>query len=305
MILHLETPLIYSHSLSDQLGKQIWLKMDALQPSGSFKIRGIGHLCQHHAQQGKKRFIISSGGNAGIAVAYAGRRLNMPTLVVVPESTSEHARRLIQREKAELLVIGRNWQEAHEYALTLVQEDDALIHPFDDPLLWQGHASLIREVGQLGIQPDAVLLAVGGGGLLSGVAQGMQEQGWDKTPIIAVETQGTASLGESVRQRQHISLDEVSGVATSLAAPRVCDQAYALSQSRPMSCVQVSDAQAVSACLRFLTDHRVLVEPACGAALSTLYLDHEALAPYQTILVVVCGGNTMTLEQLVQWRASP
>ncbi|XOT96107.1 pyridoxal-phosphate dependent enzyme, partial [Alcaligenes pakistanensis] len=71
MILHLETPLIYSHALSDQLGKQIWLKMDALQPSGSFKIRGIGHLCQHHAHQGKKRFIISSGGNAGIAVAYA------------------------------------------------------------------------------------------------------------------------------------------------------------------------------------------------------------------------------------------
>ena len=68
---------------------------------------------------------------------------------------------------------------------------------------------------------------------------------------------------------------------------------------------KLSDAQAVSACLRFLTDHRVLVEPACGAALSTLYLDHEALAPYKNILVVVCGGNTMTLEQLVQWRATP
>lgn len=305
MILHLETPLIYSHALSDQLGKKIWLKMDALQPSGSFKIRGIGHLCQHHAQQGKKRFIISSGGNAGIAVAYAGRRLNIPTLVVVPESTSEHARRLIQREKAELHVIGNNWQEAHEYALTLVQEDDALIHPFDDPLLWEGHASLISEVAQLGIQPDAVLLAVGGGGLLSGVAQGLQQQAWNQTHIIAVETQGTASLGESVRQRQHITLDEVSGVATSLAATRVCDQAYAISQSHPTTCVQVSDAQAVSACLRFLTDHRVLVEPACGAALSTLYLDHEALAPYQDILVIVCGGNTMTLEQLVQWRATP
>lgn len=305
MILHLETPLIYSHALSDPLGKQVWLKMDALQPSGSFKIRGIGHLCQHHAQQGKKRFIISSGGNAGIAVAYAGRRLTMPTVVVVPESTSEHARRLIQREKAELHVVGKNWQEAHEYALTLVQEDDALIHPFDDPLLWEGHASLIAEVAQMGVQADAVLLAVGGGGLLSGVAQGLREQGWDKTTIIAVETEGTASLGESVRQRQHITLDEVSGVATSLGAPRVCDQAYAISQSHPTTCIQVSDAQAVSACLRFLTDHRVLVEPACGAALSTLYLDHEALAPYKNILVVVCGGNTMTLEQLVQWRATP
>lgn len=303
MILHLDTPLIYSHALSDQLGKHLWLKMDALQPSGSFKIRGIGHACQHYAQQGKTRFVSSSGGNAGIAVAYAGRRLNIPVLVVVPETTSEHARRLIQREKAELIVVGKNWNEANDHAQALLQESDAFIHPFDDPLLWEGHASLITEVAAQGIRPDAVLLAVGGGGLLSGVAQGMHEQGWDDTPIIAVETQGTASLGESVRQRRHVTLDAVQGVATSLAARRVCDQAYALSQSRPLQCVQVSDAQAVSACLRFLSDHRVLVEPACGAALAALYLDHEALTPYQNILVVVCGGTTATLEQLVQWRA--
>ncbi|MGE8546062.1 MAG: pyridoxal-phosphate dependent enzyme [Alcaligenes sp.] len=303
MILHLDTPLIYSHVLSDQLGKHLWLKMDALQPSGSFKIRGIGHACQHYAQQGKTRFVSSSGGNAGIAVAYAGRRLNIPVLVVVPETTSEHARRLIQREKAELIVVGKNWNEANDHAQALLQESDAFIHPFDDPLLWEGHASLITEVAAQGIRPDAVLLAVGGGGLLSGVAQGMHEQGWDDTPIIAVETQGTASLGESVRQRRHVTLDAVQGVATSLAARRVCDQAYALSQSRPLQCVQVSDAQAVSACLRFLSDHRVLVEPACGAALAALYLDHEALTPYQNILVVVCGGTTATLEQLVQWRA--
>lgn len=303
MILHLDTPLIYSHALSDQLGKHLWLKMDALQPSGSFKIRGIGHACQHYAQQGKTRFVSSSGGNAGIAVAYAGRRLNIPVLVVVPETTSEHARRLIQREKAELIVVGKNWNEANDHAQALLQESDAFIHPFDDPLLWEGHASLITEVAAQGIHPDAVLLAVGGGGLLSGVAQGMHEQGWDDTPIIAVETQGTASLGESVRQRRHVTLDAVQGVATSLAARRVCDQAYALSQSRPLQCVQVSDAQAVSACLRFLSDHRVLVEPACGAALAALYLDHEALTPYQNILVVVCGGTTATLEQLVQWRA--
>lgn len=302
MILHLDSPLIYSHVLSDQLDKHVWLKMEALQPSGSFKIRGIGHACQRYAEQGKTRFVSSSGGNAGIAVAYAGRRLTIPTLVVVPETTSEHARRLIQRENAELLVVGKNWNEANEHAQSLLQDSDAFIHPFDDPLLWEGHASLVAEVAAQGIQPDAVLLAVGGGGLLSGVAQGMQAQGWNDTPIIAVETAGTASLGESIRKRSHITLDEVRGVATSLAARRVCDQAYAISQTRPIAPVQVSDAQAVSACLRFLSDHRVLVEPACGAALAALYLDHDALAPYQNILAVVCGGSTATLEQLAQWK---
>ncbi|HRK85320.1 pyridoxal-phosphate dependent enzyme [Alcaligenes sp. SDU_A2] len=302
MILHLDTPLLYSHALSEQLNKQLWLKMDALQPSGSFKIRGIGYACQHYAQQGKTRFVSSSGGNAGIAVAYAGRRLNIPTLVVVPETTSEHARRLIQREKAELLVVGRNWNEANDHAQALLQENDAFIHPFDDPLLWKGHASLIAEVAAQGIRPDAILLSVGGGGLLSGIAQGMQDHGWQDTPIIAVETHGTASLGESVRQRKHVTLDSVQGIATTLAARQVCTQAYSLSQTRPIHCAQVSDAQAVSACLRFLTDHRVLVEPACGAMLATAYLDHEVLAPYQNILAIVCGGSTSTLAQLVQWK---
>src|SRR5690606_41980475 len=109
-----------------------------------------------------------------------------------------------------------------------------------------------------GVRPDAVVLAVGGGGLLSGVAQGLREQGWDKPTIIAVETEGTASLGESVRQRQHITLDEVSGVATSLGAPRVCDQAYAISQSHLTTCLQVSDVHAESVSLLYLPDHLAL-----------------------------------------------
>src|SRR5690606_42078567 len=119
MILHLDTPLIYSHVLSDQLGKHLWLKMDALQPSGSFKIRGLAHACQRYARQGKTRFVSSSGGNAGIAVAYAGRRLDVPVLLVVPETTSALGRRLIQRPTPELIVFARNWNEAKDHPRAL------------------------------------------------------------------------------------------------------------------------------------------------------------------------------------------
>ena len=83
--LHVETPLIESRALSAHAGRPVWLKLDALQPPGSFKIRGIGHACGEYARRGAGRFISSSGGNAGIAVAYAGRQLAIPVVVVVPE----------------------------------------------------------------------------------------------------------------------------------------------------------------------------------------------------------------------------
>ncbi len=92
MPLHLETPLIESDPLSLAAGRRVRLKLDNLQPPGSFKIRGIGAACEAHAQAGKRRFVSSSGGNAGIAVAYAGRRLSVPVVVVVPETTTERAR---------------------------------------------------------------------------------------------------------------------------------------------------------------------------------------------------------------------
>ncbi|WWH98932.1 pyridoxal-phosphate dependent enzyme [Erwinia aphidicola] len=139
-------PLIESLPLSQLANTRIWLKMEALQPSGSFKMRGIGYVCEQHYARGAKRFITSSGGNAGLAVAYAGRRLGVPTVVVVPETTTERAKHLLSIEGAEVIVHGSMWSEANERAQSLRGNDDVFIHPFDDPLLWQGHASMIDEV---------------------------------------------------------------------------------------------------------------------------------------------------------------
>ena len=173
MSLHIATPLLESRALSLAAGRSVWLKLDALQPTGSFKIRGVGAACEAYVQRGATRFISSSGGNAGIAVAYAGRLLQVPVTVVVPETASARAKALIEQEQAQLIVHGASWQEANALALALamVGPGDAFVHPFDDPLLWLGHSSLIDEVAQAGVKPDAVVLAVGGGGLLSGVAK--------------------------------------------------------------------------------------------------------------------------------------
>lgn len=300
MALHINTPLIESRPLTALANCSVWLKLDALQPCGSFKLRGVGHACEHHHKRGATQFISSSGGNAGLAVAYAGRKLGVPVTVVVPETTTERAKELLGLEGAELIVHGSSWQEANELALTLLSPTNAFIHPFDDPLLWTGHATLIDEVAQSGQRPDAVVLSVGGGGLLCGVIEGLVRNGWQDVPVIAVETEGAASFHASTKAGQLVEIDRISSVATSLGAKKVCDQAYQYSLTHPIQSVVVTDQAAILACKQFLADHRVLVEPACGAALSLAY-ETPMLAGYDRVLMVVCGGATATPTQIEQW----
>jgi L-serine/L-threonine ammonia-lyase len=297
MPLYIETPLIESRFLSLAAGCRAWLKLEALQPPGSFKIRGIGTACEEHLRRGARRFVSSSGGNAGLAVAYAGRRLSVPVCVVVPETASARARELLRLEGAEVTVHGDSWHEANLLALSMLTGSDAFIHPFDDPLLWQGHATS-------GLSPDAVVLSVGGGGLLCGVIEGLRRNGLGQVPVIAVETEGSASFHRSVRAGHLVDLDNITTVATSLGARRVCDRAFRCSQTHDVRSVVVSDRAALTACERFLADHRLLVEPACGASLSLAYDHSPALAGLATVLFVVCGGATATIDQIREWSAN-
>jgi L-serine/L-threonine ammonia-lyase len=303
--LHIETPLIPSRPLGLSSGRNVWLKMEALQPSGSFKLRGVGAVCEAQARRGCRRFVSSSGGNAGIAVAHAGRRLGVPVTVVVPQTTSALARQIIGQEGAELVVHGAAWMEANALAQSMLDADTAFVHPFDDPLLWQGHATMIDEACASGIAFDSVVLSVGGGGLLSGVVEGLRRNGLARLPVVAVETSGADSLAQSVARGARVQLDAITSIATSLGAKQVCANAFELTRTQEVRPVVVSDAQAVDACLAFLRDHRVLVEPACGAALSVIGGDHPAIADLRSPLVIVCGGSTATVEQLQAWSARP
>lgn len=300
MPLHIQTPLIESRPLSLSAGRPVWLKLEALQPCGSFKLRGVGHACEIHRARGAQHFVSSSGGNAGLAVAYAGRKLGLPVTVVVPETTTERAKELLLLEDAKVVVHGSSWQEANAHAQTLLGPHDAFIHPFDDPLLWTGHASMIDEVAAGGFKPDAVVLSVGGGGLLSGVVEGLQRNGWHEVPVLAVETDGAASLHAAIAAGHTVELPGIQSVATSLGAKRVAEQALACSRSQTVNSHLVSDREALQACERLLRDHRVLVEPACGAALALLQRP-EVFQAYGNVLVIVCGGATATLEQIRAW----
>jgi len=303
MGLHIETPLLESGAIAVREGQSVWLKMEALQPSGSFKLRGIGHACEQYALRGARRFVSSSGGNAGIAAAHAGRRLGVPVTVVVPETASRRARELIAREGAEVVVHGASFQEANALAQSMLGESDAFIHPFDDPLLWDGHATMMDEVERAGLRPDAVVLSVGGGGMLCGVVEGLHRHRhtWGTVPVVAVETLGADAYARSLQAGDRVELPAITSIATSLGARKVSAQAFELGHRHPIEPVVVSDREAVEACLRFMDDHRVVVEPACGAALAVAYRAGEAVSRFERVLVIVCGGVTATVEQLQAW----
>jgi len=306
MPLHLQTPLVESEAFG-RAGQRVWLKLEALQPSGSFKLRGVGHACEVHAARGARRLLSSSGGNAGMAVAYAGRRLGLPVLVVVPESTGEWPRTLIRRQGAELVVHGQSWLEANEHLMSLRRATDAFVHPFDDPLLWDGHATLIAEAAAQGPRPDAVVLSVGGGGLMSGVLQGMHAAGWQDVPLVAVETVGAASLGVAVAAGELVTLDAITSVAGSLGARRVSQRALDWTRQHPVLATTVTDAAAIQASLDVAREQRLIVEPACGAAVAaTLQRAVPVLQAAANVLVILCGGACTThadLEALA--RAHP
>lgn len=299
--LHLDTPLLraapglFSHP-------EVWLKMDALQPSGSFKLRGVGRLVQQSAADGATAIVCASGGNAGFAATYAATALGLPVTIVLPLSSSAAVADMLAARGAEVLRHGAVWDEAHAFAVQLANDRGAAyVHPFDHPLLWDGHASLIDEVVAAGLDFDVVVTAVGGGGLFSGIVQGLRGHGLDHVPVIAVETVGADSLHQSLAAGMAVTLPAITSIATSLGARRVADEALRLARSHPTHSVRVTDAQATAACARFADAQRLLVEPACGAALAAVDVHAELLGRFKRPLVEVCGGMAVSLATLAAW----
>lgn len=321
--IHVETPLWESTPLSEAAGLPVFLKMEALQPVGSFKARGMGHAARAAQETGANHLVSSSGGNAGYAVAYAGRRLGLAVTIVVPHTTSARARELISREGATLIEHGASWDDAHAHAVTLATAPGyTYVHPFDDPVVWEGHATMVHEMAaqyqdarasaengpRHADPPGAVVVSVGGGGLLCGLLQGMHDVGWGDVPVLAVETEGADSFAHAVKAGRLVTLDAIRSLATTLGARQVAPQALAWTQRHQVIPRVVSDRDAIEACLHFADDHRVLVEPACGAALSIGYGGWQAaqgaapLSQRGPMIIIACGGAGVTRESLESWR---
>ncbi|HEX2898323.1 MAG TPA: pyridoxal-phosphate dependent enzyme, partial [Bacteroidia bacterium] len=198
-MIYAHTPIFQSPTLNAALGKTVYFKMDCHQPTRSFKIRGMAHLVRHLVAAGQQDFVASSGGNAGYSLAYACKRLGARVHVVVPVTSPARMRDLIAGEGATVEVHGESWQEAHGHAMAIAKDRQAYyVSPFDDALLWAGHSTMIDECALEIPEPDMVIAAVGGGGLLCGIMEGMERNAWRKTVFLAAETTGSASYDRAI-----------------------------------------------------------------------------------------------------------
>ncbi|KAL2760478.1 hypothetical protein ACRALDRAFT_2039108 [Sodiomyces alcalophilus JCM 7366] len=308
----IETPLIASPQLSRAAGCNIFLKLENLQPSGSFKSRGVGNLTLRAAAASASpnvHFYCSSGGNAGLACATSALALNRSATIVTPTATSALMVSKLRLLHARVEQVGDNWAEADKHLrenLLANDPDGVYVPPFDHPHIWDGAATIITELAaQFPTHLDlhALVCSVGGGGLLNGLFQGLENMECDpsasapwphgKTPsVVAVETHGAHSLHASIEAGEHLTLPGITSIATSLGAVRVSDKTWEWAERKAvlgpkreakreasaaagppagLESVTVSDAEAAMACVRFVDDARFLVETACGATIAICY----------------------------------
>ncbi|XP_076843894.1 serine dehydratase-like [Brachyhypopomus gauderio] len=311
-VLHTNTPLIESVGMSRRLGSTVYMKMESSQPSGSFKIRGVGHLVQKLAGSKSRGVICSSGGNAGLATAYAARKLNIPAVIVVPSSSPQLVLDKLRDHGATVRVVGKVWDDANAEALRLSQSDNlTFVPPFDHPLVWKGHSTIVHELkASLPAKPGAVVLSVGGGGLFCGVMEGLDEVGWGDVPVLCMETVGADCLNAAVKARCLVTLPDITSEAKCLGAKTVCRQAFEYSGRPNVLSELVSDLQALEAVELFLDEERVLVELACGASLAAVYsgliqqlqAEGRLPKPLAPLVMIVCGGSSVNLAQLQYLR---
>ncbi|MCJ1281970.1 catabolic L-serine/threonine dehydratase [Xylographa opegraphella] len=313
----IETPLIESAALSQAAGCRIFLKLENLQPSGSFKSRGIGNLILSSIRArptAPLHFYSSSGGNAGLACVTAARSLAYRATVVVPRSTSAFMIAKLRAAGATAVVqAGASWAEAdaHLRDKVLARDPDGVyVPPFDHPAVWTGASSMVREMkAQLGSErPDAVVCSVGGGGLFCGIVEGLRREGWSGVKVLACETEGAASLRGSLDAGELVTLEAITSIASSLGAKRVAARAFEYARQEGVSSVVLSDAQAARACWRLADDERLMVEPACGVSVAVCYEEEllrglvQGLGKEGRVVIVLCGGSNVSLEMLMGWR---
>ena len=266
---------------------ELWLKLEHLQVSGSFKARGMFNRMRANAVPGAG-VVIASGGNAGIAVAHAARTLGVRAEVFVPESSSEAKRARLAQLGAVVTVRGASYADALAASLERQRTSGALLmHAYDQREVVEGAGTLAAEVEADAGVPDRALVSVGGGGLIAGVAAWFA----GRSRVEALEPERAPTLSAALAAGRPVDVD-VSGIAAdSLGARRIGEIAWSVAQRHVAASHLLAD-EAIRAAQRALWNElRLAVEPAAALPLAALATRTVEPRPDEKILLVICGAN--------------
>eukprot|EP01083_Nonionella_stella_P009789 28048_1 len=317
----IETPLIKSEWLSSCMDQAsiVNLKLEALQPSGSFKIRGISAFMKNEygLHDRMNCFVTASASNTGMAVAYTASKLNCKCMVILAKSQRNNPLLPILENDygAKVEFQGDTWTEAEAYANKLCANNSRMCYvPVfeDNPVILHGHSSIVSELkqqydcGDGGLDdnyPDCVIVSVAGGERLNGVLSGLYQCGWSRdTQVVAAQSEGLSLFEAGVRNGfQPVAVKATTCDGEELGyraiSGKSMDLAEKFSAFKSIKSMVVKDADVLKVCSMFAEREHMVIDPLCGAAVTALFQNRDYLKQFKNICIIVCGGNRIYFDK--------
>jgi threonine dehydratase len=286
------TPCRKSENLSRRAGCQVYLKLDNLQRTGSFKERGAANKLMTLPESERARGVIaSSAGNHAQAVAYHGTKLGIDTKIVMPEGTPLVKVTRTRAFGGKVVLEGSNYDEAYRCATEIAErEDRCFVHPFDDPAVIAGQGTLGLEILEQNPYIEAVVVPVGGGGLISGIAAALKETN-PRIRVIGVEPQSLPSMRTAIDEGGPVEIPPSRTLADGIAVRKVGRFTHATVSRYVDEIVTVSEEEIANAILVCLEEEKFMVEGAGAAPVAALLAGKLSNIAGRKVCLVVSGGN--------------
>lgn len=288
------TPVMPASHLKSPLadGVDVVLKLELLQATGSFKARGATNKLRATDPETIKRGIVAaSGGNHGLATARAGFVSGVPTTIFLPDNATPAKIEKLRQWGADVRVVGSVWHEANEAALEEVARTGAAyFHPFADPLVVAGQGTVALEILDQIPDVDVVLVAMGGGGLISGVATVIKALR-PQTRVIGIEAEGCPVLLNALQVGSNVGLDEVTTSVATMACAKTDDAIFDIVQRTVDGIVLVDDDEMRSAAQWLWFEMGLAADLSGASAIAALREGRVALNPGETVCAIICGAG--------------
>jgi threonine dehydratase len=267
-------------------------KLELLQHVGSFKPRGAFNRLLVAKEEGAlsgQGVVAASGGNAGLAVAYAARELGVPARIFVPQTAPAAKIARLRTLDADVMQVGSEYADAYAAAVVACEESEALlVHAYDQPEIVAGQGTLGLELEEQLAGFDTVLVAVGGGGLIGGIAAAVGDQ----ARVVGVEPELAPTLHRAIEAGQPIDV-QVGGIAAdSLGARRLGSLAYQAVVAQGVQSILVAEDAIIAARQELWQDYRLAVEHGGATAHAALLSGAYRPEPEERVVVILCGANT-------------
>lgn len=293
------TPLIYSEAFSKECKNQVYIKPENLQRTGAFKIRGAYNKIVKMDDEAKaKGLIASSAGNHAQGVAYAASKLGVKATIVMPKHTPLIKVEATEAHGAEVVLAGEVYDEAYQKACDLQKEHEyTFVHPFNDEDVIEGQGTIALEILEELPEADIILVPIGGGGLISGIACAAK-QIKPTIKIIGVEPEGAASALAAINEDQVVALKEANTIADGTAVKEIGDMTFDYIKEYVDGIITVSDYELMDAFLLLVEKHKLVAENSGILSLAALKKLNEK---NKKVVSLISGGNidVLTISSMI------